>query len=106
MADGSIADTSSKFSKESSSSSSLSSSSPNDSSSDAESNLSSSSSNNLSSNDKRNQDEKSDNNASAEDCETKYLDGLEIILRDAMNKTLIISHLRKMLPKSYNKDNF
>jgi hypothetical protein len=61
MADGSIADTSSKFSKESSSSLSL----------------SSSSSNNLSSNDKSNQDEKSDNNASAEDCKNKNLDGFE-----------------------------
>ncbi len=80
MADGSIADTSSKFSKESSSSSSLSSSSSNHSSSNDESNLSSSSSNNLSSNDKRNQDEKSDKNASAEDFETKNLDGLEINL--------------------------
>jgi hypothetical protein len=54
MADGSIADTSSKFSKESSSSLFL----------------SSSSSNNLSSDDKSNQGEKSDNNASAEDHET------------------------------------
>ena len=78
MADGSIADTSSKFSKESASSLSLSSSSSNDSSSNDESNLSSSSSNDLSSNNKRNQDEKSDNNASAEDRETKNLDGLEI----------------------------
>jgi hypothetical protein len=80
MADGSIADTSSKFSKESSSSLSLSSTSCKDSSSDDESNLSSSSSNNLSSNDKCNQDEKSDDNASAEDCKTKNLDGLEINL--------------------------
>ncbi len=80
MADGSIADTSSKFSKESSSSSSLSSFSPNDSSSNDESNLSSSTSNDLSSDDKRNQDEKSDDNASAEDRETKHLDGLEINL--------------------------
>ncbi len=80
IADGSIADTSSKFSKESSSSSSLSSSSSNNSSSDDESNLSSSSSNNLSSDDKCNQDEKSDDNASAEDCKTKNLDGLEINL--------------------------
>jgi hypothetical protein len=77
MADGSIADTSSKFSKESSSLSSLSSSSSNDSSFDDESNLSSSSSNNLSSDDKRNQDEKSDDNASEEDRETKNLDDLE-----------------------------
>jgi hypothetical protein len=81
MADGSIADTSSKFSKESSSSLSLSSSSSNDSCSNDESNSSSSSSNNLSSDDKRNQDEKSDNNASAEDCKTKNLDGLEINLK-------------------------
>ncbi len=81
MADGSIADTSSKFSKESSSSSSLSSSSSNDSSSNDESKLSSSSSNNLSSNDKCNQDEKSDDNASAEDRKTKNLDGLEINLK-------------------------
>jgi hypothetical protein len=61
MADGPIADTSSKFSKEPSSSSSLSNSSSNDSRSNDESNLSSLTSNNLSSNDKRNQDEKSDN---------------------------------------------
>ncbi len=80
MADGSIADTSSKFSKESSSSSSLSSSSFNDSSSNDESNLSSSSSNDLSSDDECNQDEKSDDNALAEDHETKNLDGLEINL--------------------------
>ncbi len=80
MADGSIADISSKFLKESSSSLSLSSSSSNDSSSNDERNLSSSSSNNISSNDKRNQDEKSDNNASAEDHKTKNLDGLEINL--------------------------
>jgi hypothetical protein len=80
MADGSIADTSSKFSKESSSSLSLSSSSSNNSSSDDESNLSCSTSNNLSSDDKHNQDEKSDDNASAEDCKTKTLDGLEVYL--------------------------
>ncbi len=67
MADGSIADTSSKFSKESSSSLSSSSSSSNDLSSDDESNSSSSSSNDLSSNVECNQDEKSDDNASAED---------------------------------------
>ncbi len=79
-ADGSIADTSSKFSKESSSFSSLSSSSSNNLSFDDESNLSSSSSNNLSSDDEWNQDEKSDDNASAEDCKTKNLDGLEINL--------------------------
>jgi hypothetical protein len=64
MADGSIADTSSKLSKDSSSSLSLSSSSSKD----------------LSSNDESNQDEKSDNNASAEDCETKNLDGFEVNL--------------------------
>jgi hypothetical protein len=58
MADGSIADTSSKFSKEFSSSSSLSSSSSNDLSSNDESNSSSSSSNDLSSDDKCDQDEK------------------------------------------------
>jgi hypothetical protein len=81
MADGSIADTSSKFSKESSSSSSLSSSSSNDSSSDDESNLSSLTSNGLSSDDKCNQDEKSDDNASAEDHKTKNLDGLEVNLK-------------------------
>jgi hypothetical protein len=80
MADGSIAETSSKFSKESSSSLSLSSSSFNDSSSDDESNSSSSSSNDLSSDDECNQDEKSDDKASAEDCETKNLNGLEINL--------------------------
>ncbi len=80
MADGSIADTSSEFSKESSSSLSLSSSSSNDLSSNDESNLSSSSSNDLSSNDKCNQDEKSDDNASSEDCKTKNLDGLEVNL--------------------------
>jgi hypothetical protein len=78
MADGYIADTSSKFSKESSSSMSSSSSSFNNLSSNDESNSSSSSSNNLSSDDKPNQDEKSDNNASAEDHETKNLDGLEV----------------------------
>ncbi len=78
MADGSIADTSSKFSKESSFSLASSSSSSNNSSSYDESNLSSSTSNNLSSDDKRNQDEKSDNNSSAEDRKTKNLDGLEI----------------------------
>jgi hypothetical protein len=81
MADGSIADTSSKFSKESSTSSSLSSSSSNDSSSNDESNLSSSTSNNLSSDDKHNQDEKSDNNVSAEDCKAKNLDGFKINLK-------------------------
>jgi hypothetical protein len=80
MGDGSIADTSSKFSKESSSSLSSSSSSSNYLSSNDESNLSSSSFNNLSSNDKRNQDEKNDDNASAEDCKTKNLHGLEINL--------------------------
>jgi hypothetical protein len=80
MADGSIADTSSKFSKESSSSLSSSSSSSNNLSSDVESNLSSSSSNNLSSDDKQNQDENSDDNASAEDRKTKNLDGLEVNL--------------------------
>jgi hypothetical protein len=62
MADGSIADTSSKFPKESSSSSSLSSSFYKD----------------LSSNDESNHDEKSDDNASAEDCKTKNLDGFEV----------------------------
>jgi hypothetical protein len=64
MADGSIADTSFKFSKDSSSSLSSSSSSSND----------------LSSDDKSNQDEKSDDNASAEDCKTKNLDGFEVNL--------------------------
>jgi hypothetical protein len=66
MADGSIGDTSSKFSKESSSSSSLS--------------LSSSSSNDLSSDDESNQDEKSDNNNSAEDHETQNLFSFEVNL--------------------------
>ncbi len=66
MADGSIADTSSKFSKVSSSSSSFSSSSSKD----------------LSSDDKSNQDEKSDANASAEDCETETLDGFEVNLEE------------------------
>ncbi len=80
MADGSIADTSSKFSKESSSSLSSSSSSSNNSSSNDESDLSSLTSNNLSFDDERNQDEKSDNNASAEVRKTKNLDGLEINL--------------------------
>jgi hypothetical protein len=80
MADGSIADTSSKFSKESSSSSSSSSSSFNDSSSDDESNLSSLTSNNLSYDDEHNQVEKNDDNAWAEDCKTKNLDGFEINL--------------------------
>ena len=80
MADGSIADTSSKFSKESSSSSSLSSSSSNNLSSSVESNLSSSSSKDLSFNDECNQDEKSDDIASEEDRKTKNLDGLEVNL--------------------------
>ncbi len=64
IADGSIADTSSKFSKESSSSLSSSSSSSND----------------LSYDDESNQDEKSNNNASAEDCKTKNLFGFEVNL--------------------------
>jgi hypothetical protein len=80
MADGSIADTSSKFSNKSSSSLSSSSSASNNSSSDDESNLSSSNSNDLSSDDERNQDEMGDNNASAEDPNTKNLHGLEINL--------------------------
>ncbi len=80
IADGSIADTSSKFSKEFSSSLSLYSSSSNNLSSIDESNLSNFSSNDLSSDDKHNQDEKSDDNASAEDRETKNLDGLEVNL--------------------------
>jgi hypothetical protein len=63
MADGSVDDHSSKFSKKSSSSSSLSSSSSNNLSSSVESNLSSSSSKDLSFNDECNQDEKIDNNA-------------------------------------------
>ncbi len=103
MTDGSFADTSSKFSKESSSLSSSSSSSSNNSSSDDESNLSSLTSNKLSSDDKHNQDEKSDDNVSAEDRETKNLDSLEINL-ERCHKTLIISHLTKMLPKLYKKD--
>ncbi len=65
MADGSIGDTSSKFSKKISSSS-LS--------------LSSSSSNNPSSDEESNQDEKSDNNASAEDRKTQNLFGFEVNL--------------------------
>jgi hypothetical protein len=88
MADGSIADTSYKFSKESSSSLSSSSSSSNNSCSDDESNLSSSSSNDLSSNDERNQDKKSDDNASAEDRKTKNLDGLEINLERCHEKNI------------------
>ncbi len=81
MADGSIADTSPKFSKESSSTLSLSSSSSKDSSSDDERNLSSLTSNDLSSDDEYNQDEKSEDNASAEDHETKNLVCLEINLK-------------------------
>jgi hypothetical protein len=64
MADGSIGDTSSKFSKKSSSSLSS----------------SSSSSNNLSSDEESNQDEKSDDTVSAEDCKIKNLFGFEINL--------------------------
>jgi hypothetical protein len=71
MADGSVADTSSKFSKESTSSSSSSSSSFSDLSSNDERNLSSSSSNNLSSYGECNQDGKSANNASTEDRKPK-----------------------------------
>jgi hypothetical protein len=78
MVDGSIDDHSSKLSKESSSSLSLSSSSSNDLSSNDEINLSSSSSQDLSSDDEHNQDEKSDNNASSEVCSTNNVDGLEI----------------------------
>ncbi len=88
MTDGSIADTSSKFSKESLSSSSLSSSSSNNSSSDDESNSSSSPSNNLSSDDECNQDEKSEDNASAKDRETKNLDGLEINLEKCHERNI------------------
>ena len=80
MADGSSADTSSKFSKKSSSSSSLSSSSSNNLSSNDERNSSSSSSKDLSSDDERNQDEKSDDNASSEVPATKNVDCLEINL--------------------------
>ncbi len=80
IADGSIDDHSSKFSKESSSSLSSPSLSSNDLSSNDESNLSSSSSKDLSSDDKRNQDEKSNNNASSEVWAIKNVDGLEINL--------------------------
>jgi hypothetical protein len=80
MADGSIDDHSSKFSKEYSSSLSSSSSSSNDLSSNDESNSSSSSSKDLSSDDERNQDEKSDDNASSEVPATKNVDGLEMNL--------------------------
>jgi hypothetical protein len=79
-------------------------SSSNNLSSNDESNSSSSSSNNLSSDDKCNQDKKSDDNASAEDCKTKNLDGLEVYLERCHEPALIISHLTKVLPKSYNKD--
>jgi hypothetical protein len=95
MADGSIDDHSSKFSTESSSLSSLSSSSSNDLSSNDESNLSSSSSKDLSSNDKRNQDEKSDNNASSEVPATKNVDGLEINLERFHNPNIEILPLDK-----------
>ena len=95
MADGSIADTSSKFSKESSSSSSLSSSSSNNSCSNDESNLSSSLSQDLSSDDKHNQDEKSDNNASSEVPATKNVDGLETNLDRFHNPNIEILPLDK-----------
>ncbi len=74
MADGSIDDHFSKFSKESSSLLSSSSSSSNNISSNDESNLSSSSSKNLSSNDEHNQDEKNNGNASSEVPATKNID--------------------------------
>jgi hypothetical protein len=89
MADGSIDNHSSKFSKASSSLSSSSSSS-NDLSSNDESNLSSSSSKDLSSNDKCNQDEKSDDNASSEVPATKNIDGLEINLERFHNPNIEI----------------
>ncbi len=95
MADGSIDDHSSKFSKESSSSLSSSSSSSNNLSSSDESNLSSSSSKNLSSDDERNQDEKSDNNASSEVPATKNVDGLEINLERFHNPNIEILPLDK-----------
>ncbi len=95
MADGSIDDDSSKFSKESSSSLSLSSSSFNDLSSNDERNLSSSSSKDLSSNDKCNQDEKSDNNAPSEVRATKNIDSLKINLERFHNPNIEILPLDK-----------
>ena len=104
MADGSIDDHSSKFSKESSSWLSSSSSSSNDLSSNDESNSSSSSSKDLSSNDECNQDEMSDNNASSEALATKNVDGLEINLERFHDPNIEILLLDKMLPKLYNED--
>jgi hypothetical protein len=95
MADGSIDDHSSIFSKESSSSSSLSSCSPNDLSSNDESNLSSSSSKDLSSDDECKQDEKSDNNASLEVWATKNVDDLEINLETFHDPNIEILPLDK-----------
>jgi hypothetical protein len=103
MAYGSIDNHCSEFSKQSSSSLSLSSSSSNNLSSNDESRLSSSSSKDLSSDDERNQDEKSDDNASSEFPATKNVDGLEINLERFLNPNRF-SHLTKMLPKSYNED--
>jgi hypothetical protein len=107
MADGSIADTSSKFSKEStslSSLSSLSSSSSNYLSSDNESNSSSSSSNDLSSDDKCNQDGKSDNNASTEDREPQNLDGLEVNLERCHEPNIDNKSSDKNAAQLFNKD--
>ncbi len=88
VADGSIGDTSSKFSKESSSSSSL----------------SSSSSNNLSSDDKAIKMKRVTIMLQQKIAKPKTFLVLRLILRDAMNPTFIISHLMKMLPKLYNRD--
>ncbi len=90
MADGSIGDTSFKFSKESSSSLSLSSSSSND----------------LSSDDKSNQDEKCYNNASAEDCKTKNLFDFEVNLERCHEPNIDNLPFDKNVPKLYNKDIF
>jgi hypothetical protein len=95
MADGSIDDPSSKFSKESSSLLSLSSSSSNNLSFNDESNLSSSSSKDLSSNHKCNQDEKSDDNASSEVPAIKNVDGLKINLERFHNPNIEILPLEK-----------
>jgi hypothetical protein len=99
MADGSIDDHSSKFSKESSSSLSSSSSSSNNLSSNDESNLSSSSSKDLSSDEECNQDEKSDDNASSEVPATKNVDGLEINLERFHDPNIEILPLDKNAPQ-------
>ncbi len=107
MADGSIDDHSSKFSKESSSSLSSSSSSSNDLSSNDESNLSSSSSKDLSSDDKCNQNEKSDDNASSEVPATKNVDGLEINLERFHDPNMEILPLdKKCCPNCTTRTSF